>query len=251
MPRPSGAASLGGSPQTPFVELPNLESSMNPTFVGSRAWRRTVVAAAAGLCLASAVMAQQSLGSINGRAAKGDSVSAEDNVGRGQIDRRLASDQDRCRWLFPDLPVAARHLYGHAHRANGSKETTQVYVTAGEGATATFGASQVVQITGTAIRTIDARATESVTSLSKAEIDRIPVTRNVTAVTLLAPGAVVGDLWVTPGSGRPPPAPATCLRWAGHRRPRTPTTSTASTSPTFSMAWPSARSRSKRSPIFR
>jgi hypothetical protein len=44
-----------------------------------------------------------------------------------------------------------------------------------------------------AIRTIDARSTESATSLSKAEIDRIPVTRNVTAVTLLAPGAVVGD----------------------------------------------------------
>ena len=161
---------------------------MNPTFVGSRAWRRTIVAAAAGLCLASAVMAQQSLGSINGRAAKGDSVSAEDkSIG---VSRQIKLDADGS-FLISQLPPG---IYTVTRtRANGSKETTQVYVTAGEGATATFGASQVVQITGTAIRTIDARSTESATNLSKAEIDRIPVTRNVTAVTLLAPGAVVGD----------------------------------------------------------
>jgi hypothetical protein len=100
---------------------------------------------------------------------------------------------------------------------------------AGEGATATFGASQVVQITGSAIRTIDARSTESATNLSKAEIDRIPVTRNVTAVTLLAPGAVVGDSRIGQTTAR---ATATCPRWAAHRRLRTRTTSTASTSPT-------------------
>jgi len=78
-------------------------------------------------------------------------------------------------------------------RANGSKETTVVSVSAGEGSTASFAATQRIEITGSAIRTIDARATESATTLSKVEIDRIPVARNVTAVTLLAPGAVFGD----------------------------------------------------------
>ncbi|HQX08559.1 MAG TPA: TonB-dependent receptor plug domain-containing protein, partial [Zoogloea sp.] len=161
---------------------------MNPTFNRSRAWRRTVVAAAAGLCLASAVMAQQSMGSINGRAAKGDSVSAEDKtIG---VTRQIKLDADGS-FQISQLPPGTYTVT--RTRANGTKETTLVTVSPGEGATASFGGSQVVQITGSAIRTIDARSTESATNLSKAEIDRIPVTRNVTAVTLLAPGAVVGD----------------------------------------------------------
>lgn len=161
---------------------------MNPTLIRSRAWRRTVVAAAAGLCLASAVMAQQSLGSINGRASKGDSVAVEDkSIG---VSRQIKLDADGS-FQISQLPPGTYTVT--RTRANGTKETTQVYVTAGEGSTASFGGSQVVQITGSAIRTIDARATESAATLSKAEIDRIPVTRNVTAVTLLAPGAVTGD----------------------------------------------------------
>jgi hypothetical protein len=87
-------------------------------------------------------------------------------------------------------------------RANGTKETTTVSVFAGEGATATFSATQSIVITGSAIRSIDARATESATTLSKGEIDRIPVARNVTAITLLAPGAVFGDARIGSSTAR-------------------------------------------------
>ncbi len=154
----------------------------------ARVWRRSLVAVAAGLCLASAVMAQQSMGSVNGRAAKGDVVSVESrSIG---INRQVRLDADGA-FQITQLPPGTYTVT--RTRANGSKETTTVTVSAGEGTTASFAATQRIEITGSAIRTIDARATESVTTLSKAEIDRIPVARNVTAVTLLAPGAVFGD----------------------------------------------------------
>lgn len=151
-------------------------------------WKRNAVAFGVGLCLATLVMAQQTVGSINGRAAKGDVISVESKA--IAVARQVKLDADgsfQITQLPPGDYVVTRM------RANGSKETTQVSVAAGEGATASFTATQVIQITGSAIRTIDARATESATTLTKAEIDRIPVTRDVTAVTLLAPGAVFGD----------------------------------------------------------
>jgi hypothetical protein len=154
----------------------------------SRSLRRSVVAAAAGMCLASLVMAQTSVGSINGRASKGDTVTVEARaIG---ITRQIKLDADggfQIGQLPPGTYTVTRT------KANGEKETTQVVVAAGEGTTASFAATQRIEITGSAIRTIDARATESATTLSKGEIDRIPVARNVTAVTLLAPGAVFGD----------------------------------------------------------
>jgi hypothetical protein len=44
----------------------------------SRHLRRSLLATAAGLCLASAVMAQQTNGSIGGRAASGDTITVEE-----------------------------------------------------------------------------------------------------------------------------------------------------------------------------
>lgn len=161
---------------------------MHPNKLQHRTWRRSMVAAAAGLCLASVVMAQQSVGSINGRASKGDLVQVESKeIG---VTRQVRLDADGS-FQISQLPPGSYTVT--RTRANGSKESTVVYVAAGEGATASFAVTQRIEITGSAIRTIDARATESATTLAKEQIDRIPVTRNVTAVTLLAPGAVFGD----------------------------------------------------------
>jgi hypothetical protein len=57
-----------------------------------RVWRRSMVAMAAGLCLASVVMAQQTVGSINGRANKGDVVTVESkSIG---VTRQVRLDSD-------------------------------------------------------------------------------------------------------------------------------------------------------------
>jgi hypothetical protein len=157
----------------------------------SRAWRQHALALAAGLCLTvTAVQAQQSSGSIAGRASKGDTISVE-NQSIGVV-RQLKIDSDG-NWQIPQLPSGTYVVT--LTRANGTKETVQVLVSAGQGATASFqsGAAQSVTITGAAIRTIDTASVASAFTLSKAEIDRIPVGSNVTAVTLLSPGTLQGD----------------------------------------------------------
>lgn len=155
-----------------------------------RGLRRTMVAAAAGMCLMSSVLAQQSAGSISGRAAKGDTVSIENRL--ININRTLRIDSDGS-WQVPQLPPGTYQVT--LTRANGKKETVSVIVTAGQGANASFADSttQTITVTGSAIRTIDVSSVASAFSLSAAEIQRIPVAQNVTAVTLLSPGTVQGD----------------------------------------------------------
>ena len=151
--------------------------------------RRSIVAVAAGMCLASLVMAQQSAGSISGRAAKGDTVSIENRS--INVNRTLRIDADGT-WQVPQLPPGTYQVT--LTRAGGQKETVEVVVTPGQGANAQFAqVTTTITVTGSAIRTIDVASVASAFSLSAAEISRIPVAQNVTAVTLLSPGTVQGD----------------------------------------------------------
>lgn len=152
-------------------------------------WKRSAIALGAGLCIISmSVQAQQSAGSINGRAAKGDVVTVESkSLG---ISRQITVDTDGL-FQVPQLPAGSYRVT--VRRASGTTDTTEVSVSSGEGTTATFSGTQRVEITGLVARTIDLKSTESSTILSKAQIDRIPVSKDVTAVTLLAPGATQGD----------------------------------------------------------
>ncbi|HET9823273.1 MAG TPA: TonB-dependent receptor plug domain-containing protein [Burkholderiaceae bacterium] len=151
-------------------------------------WRPTAVALAAGFCLIStAVQAQQTTGSINGRGAKGDTVQVENksiNVAR------QVSVGDDGTWNLSQLPPGTYQVT--LTRASGAKETIQVLVSAGQGSNAVFGGTQTIVVTG-ALRTLDVQSVAPAFSLSKAEIDRIPVAQNVTAITLLAPGTLQGD----------------------------------------------------------
>ena len=156
----------------------------------SRYWRRSAIAVAAGLCLISgAVNAQQSAGSINGRGSKGDVVAVEaKSIG---ITRQVKLDADGT-FQVSQLPPGSYQVT--ITRANGTKNTLTVTVNAGEGATVSFGDAQRIEVVGSRLaRSIDVQSVESVQSLSKAEIDRIPVVRDTTAITLLAPGATFGD----------------------------------------------------------
>ena len=152
-------------------------------------WRRTAVAAAAGLLVASgAAYAQQSAGSINVRAAKGASIIIE-NKSIGVTRQVKTNDEGSAQ--VSQLP-SGQYVVTVVN-ANGSKDSKTVDVLAGQGADAYFGTLQTVVVTGAAIRSLDVKSTESNQTLTKATIDRIPVIKDVTAVTLLAPGAVEGD----------------------------------------------------------
>lgn len=50
-----------------------------------------------------------------------------------------------------------------------------------------------IQVTGTAIATIDFTSTETALNISAVELDRLPVPRSVNSVALLAPGTTQGD----------------------------------------------------------
>lgn len=152
-------------------------------------WRRTAVAAAAGLLLAAgAAHAQQSAGSINVRAAKGASVVIE-NKAIG-VSRQLKTNDEGAAQVS-QLPSGTYVVT--VTNANGTTDSRTVEVQAGQGSDAYFGSLQTVVVTGSANRSLDVKSTESSQTLSKATIDRIPVIKDVTAVTLLAPGAVEGD----------------------------------------------------------
>lgn len=152
-------------------------------------WQPSAVAIAASLCmLVTAVQAQQTAGSINGRASKGDTVQVENRS--INVTRQTTVGEDGT-WSLAQLPPGAYTVT--LTRANGVKETALVRVTAGQGAYAAFSGVQSITVTGTAIRTLDVTSVTPSFSLSKAEIDRTPVAGNVTAVTLLAPGTLQGD----------------------------------------------------------
>ncbi|WP_374658989.1 TonB-dependent receptor plug domain-containing protein [Inhella sp.] len=142
------------------------------------------------VCLASgATWAQQSTGSISGKAAKGDLISVENKV-LGL--NRQSRQEDDGSFQLGQLPPGTYRVTLQA--ADGSQRSAWVVVQAGEGAVARF-VDQLarVEVSGGSQKTLDVTATESAQVLTKAQLDRIPVARDVTSVTLLAPGSVQGD----------------------------------------------------------
>ena len=151
--------------------------------------RLTTLALAVSLALGAQVaQAQQTSGSIAGRAAKGDTITVVNkSIG---ITRSAAAD---AQGSFQVSALPAGEYEVTVKRADGTTSTRIVRVASGEGSVADFIQLEQVVITGAATRSIDVKSTESVQTLSKATIDRIPVARDVTAIALLAPGATVGD----------------------------------------------------------
>ena len=132
--------------------------------------------------------AQQTSGSISGRAGVGSTVSIENkSIG---ITRTVIVGSDggfQASQLPPgDYTVTFK-------RASGTSIAETVSVGAGQGAVVNGSTDQQVVVTGQNFRRLDVKSTESTTSLSKSELDRIPVLRDTTAITLLAPGATAGD----------------------------------------------------------
>jgi hypothetical protein len=162
-------------------------------------FRKTVLARALTIAFAASVgsvgltgnahAASNSAGDIVGRAAAGTVITIENkSIG---LTRTLTVNKngDYQLTMLPPGTYLVR-----AKRPDGTLEERQVAVAAGEGTSANFEASgtSTVVVTGRLNR-IDVKSPESSIILTEAAIDRIPVTRDVTAVALLAPGATRGD----------------------------------------------------------
>lgn len=160
--------------------------------------RLSAVALATSLVLAAGLAeAQQTAGSINGRAAKGDQITV---VNKSIGITRTATTDTQGVYQISALPAGEYEVT--VKRADGTVSTRVIRVASGEGSVADFIQLEQVVVTGTAIKAIDVKSSESVQTLSKAAIDRIPVARDVTAVALLAPGATVGDSRIGQTSAR-------------------------------------------------
>ena len=140
------------------------------------------------LMFTAAANAQQTSGSLNANAGKGDKVSIVSKaIG---ISRVQVADKDGA-VSFSQLP--AGEYVVTIVRTDGSTVTRTVSVQPGQNANVNVQQLEQVVVTGLATKTIDVKSAESVQILSKSEIDRIPVARNTTAIALLAPGATLGD----------------------------------------------------------
>jgi len=134
-----------------------------------------------------AYAASNSAGSVGGRAAVGTVITLENKeIG---LSRTITVDKAGT-YSVPQLPPG--HYMLKVKLPNGQTEERAVDVQAGEGSVAHFEDSARVVVTGRVSR-IDTKSPESSMVLSKAAIDRLPISRDVTAVALLAPGATKGD----------------------------------------------------------
>lgn len=165
-----------------------LESKQSRRLLGNTGLRLSAVALAAGILLVTGqAQAQQTAGSVSGRATRGDQITVVNrNIG---ITRSVTVDANGV-YSVPALPAGEYVIT--LKRADGTTATRTVSVASGEGSTVDF-IQQLQQVQVTGSRVIDVKSVESVQTLSKAELDRIPVPRDTTAITLLAPGVTLGD----------------------------------------------------------
>lgn len=146
--------------------------------------RRSAIAVAVGMCFASMAYAQNADGTIFGRAKAKEQVQVV-SIENGSS-RAIEADKDGV-FTFSKLPVGR-------YKVTAGGKTREVSVAIGSGTEVKFDDVATVTVTGSRTRNpIDVSSTESNTVFSLAEIQALPVGRNATAVSLLAPGTVAGD----------------------------------------------------------
>jgi len=91
-------------------------------------------------------------------------------------------------------------IYSITSRINGYEEVVVGTVNVGIGAATNVDINmistdntEVIEVRGSAIATVDVTSSESALNISSVELERIPVPRSVTGVALLAPGTTKGD----------------------------------------------------------
>jgi hypothetical protein len=151
-------------------------------------WRRTAVAAAAGLLLGTgAAYAQSAEGSLYGQAKASTAVSIT-NLDTGAA-RQIQTDASGKFTLSKMQPGR--------YKVTSGGVTREVTVSVGSGTQVVLDNSTTldqVAVVGSRVRSsIDVASVESNTVFSQEQLQALPVPRNVNSVALLAPGVVKGD----------------------------------------------------------
>ncbi len=152
----------------------------------TRDLRRSALCAALGLCLSGVVYAQSNTnGSISGQAEAGDTVIVT-NEATG-FSREITTDANG-NFRLSQLPIGT-------YIVKRGDESREVSVSIGTSSSVSFTAQQLdtIEVRARVINPIDVTSVESATVLSEAQIDRLPVPRDITNIALLAPGTTQGD----------------------------------------------------------
>ncbi|MGB0836075.1 MAG: TonB-dependent receptor plug domain-containing protein [Psychrobium sp.] len=143
----------------------------------------TAMAVTVSLGMSMPAFADNSSGSIYGRAMEGKTVTIK-NPATGFTRSVVIGDNGR--FNFPKLPT------GNYTVSNGSR-TNNVTVTIGTGSSVDFTNVEAIEIVGRQLATIDTSSAESTSVFTAEQIELLPVARDLTSVALLAPGTTGGD----------------------------------------------------------
>ena len=171
-----------------------------PTF--NRALRRSALTVALGVCFASGVAHAQSnaAGSIFGSTGEPGTVVVIQNVDTG-LTRQITADANG-RYSATALPTGE---YTVSLQRDGQVLATKedVQVTLGGGREVSFSAGGAadgsatdldrIVVTGTAASFIDVSSTDTRTTFTAQQLEKLPVGRSIESVALLAPGVVQAD----------------------------------------------------------
>jgi hypothetical protein len=165
--------------------------------------RRSTMAAAVALCLASGGVAAQSNvnGVVFGRVADPQGAIIHlTNLDTG-LTRDVNVDTDG-RYRASSLPVG-RYRVTFERNGQTVESRDNVQVNIGSGVDVSFAAAPAsataaqtlegVQVTGNALPAIDVSQVDSRTVLTSEQLQKLPLARDITAAALLAPGVIAGD----------------------------------------------------------
>lgn len=174
------------------------EKSVSKPFI-NKALRRSALTVALGLCFASGVHAQSNTtGNIVGHAQAGSTVVVSNPTTGFSREITVGADGTYRAGALPPgtYTVTLRGADGSASVRNG------VSVAVGAGTSVDFVGPapaddavelDAVKVTANYVAPIDFSSVESTTIVTQETIERLPVSREVTSVALLAPGTTQGD----------------------------------------------------------
>ncbi|WP_163934742.1 TonB-dependent receptor [Paraferrimonas sp. SM1919] len=151
----------------------------------SKIYKHTLIAASVSalFALSTPAFANSATGSIYGQAEPGEKITYT-NTQTG-VSRTITISENG-RFNVKSVPPGIYVV------KDSSGNTQEIRVNLGSGAYVSFGASEIIEVTGSRVSTIDATSSESSFVFDASDVERLPVARDSVSVALLAPGAIQG-----------------------------------------------------------